>query len=122
MSLRLPDEAAFRATRRVDRRGKHGLSAHELDLLVQSQRYRCASCGDGLPDTGWHVDHDHALAATHHHPVTQGCRYCVRGIVCRACNLMLGEARDEPERLQKAIDYLKRWARELADRNDAWGQ
>lgn len=44
---------------------------------------------------GWIVDHDHKTGK-------------VRGIVCNACNSMLGQARDSAEILWKGIFYLTR--------------
>jgi hypothetical protein len=54
----------------------------------------------------WAVDHDHALAELHGHDPRTGCARCFRGILCKACNLMLGWARDRPEVLTRGAAYV----------------
>lgn len=53
----------------------------------------CEICGTA--DSTLHLDHDHATGV-------------VRGFLCRACNLGLGNFADSPERLMAAARYLKR--------------
>lgn len=58
----------------------------------------CEICG-GPPDTGrtkrLHLDHDHLTGK-------------FRGWICRACNHMLGNAKDSIDTLKKAIKFLTR--------------
>lgn len=63
-----------------------------LDGLMEAQGGTCAICPrtDDLC-----VDHDHATGV-------------VRGLLCRSCNSGLGQFRDDPVLLAKAIDYLTR--------------
>jgi hypothetical protein len=61
----------------------------------------CHTSNPGLPS--WSVDHDHK-----HCPGVLGCRMCVRGLVCAACNSMLAYARDNPETLREGAKYLER--------------
>jgi hypothetical protein len=76
---------------------KYGLTRKEWDLLFEAQGRACASCGSvtSRGKYGWHTDHDHKTGK-------------VRGILCRGCNHMLGHAGDDPERLIKAAEYLRR--------------
>lgn len=71
--------------------------ARFLEMEIE-QGFACAICESF--DTGWngnwHVDHDHATGT-------------VRGLLCRNCNLMLGNAKDNQSTLVKAILYLKKF-------------
>lgn len=78
------------------------LSAREkariYDELFRAQGGRCKICGDppspvrnGAPRL--HLDHDHRTGR-------------VRGLLCGSCNNGLGNFRDDPERLRRAIAWL----------------
>jgi Recombination endonuclease VII len=75
-----------------------------LELLAR-QDSRCAICH--VTDPGgrgqWMIDHDHRCC-----PGTGSCGQCVRGLLCNRCNLMLGYASDQPERLRAALEYLSK--------------
>ena len=85
---------------------RHGLSLGQIEAMRARQRGCCAVCGAelGLVPV---VDHDHALARLHGHPERRGCSRCVRALLCRDCNLMLGHAKDSPETLEAAAGYLR---------------
>ncbi len=53
------------------------------------------------------IDHDHGLAAIHPHPVAAYCVRCIRGLLCGHCNTLLGFARDNPEVLNRAAEYIR---------------
>lgn len=80
------------------RRSRHlkevyGLSVDEYDYILASQNGRCGACKEefvGKP----HVDHCHATGR-------------VRGILCGGCNIALGHAKDDVERLKSLIGYLE---------------
>jgi Recombination endonuclease VII len=78
------------------RKHKYGITTDQRDALFVAQGGVCAACGDAHPGSksGWHTDHDHLTGK-------------VRGILCQPCNHMLGNAKDDPERLRKAIAYLE---------------
>jgi hypothetical protein len=69
------------------------------EAMERAQESLCAICRQ--PETAVYkgvlcrlvVDHDHKTGV-------------VRGLLCRACNVALGNFRDDPIRLQRAIDYL----------------
>ncbi|WP_328853688.1 endonuclease VII domain-containing protein [Micromonospora globbae] len=71
----------------------------EFDELLAAQGGVCAVCG--VPDPE-HLDHDHRTG-------------WVRGILCFNCNGGPGRFRDSPERLARAITYLRgtTWQRVL---------
>lgn len=74
---------------------QYALTPDEFAGILADQNYVCAICKK--PNTtkqNWHVDHDHQTKQ-------------VRGILCVNCNLMLGNAKDDPIVLENAIIYLK---------------
>lgn len=82
------------------RRYLYGVTPEQYAALLAKQDNRCAICKTDTPNGqgGWHVDHDHTTGA-------------VRGLLCNSCNLMLGQAKDDPDRLRAALAYLSGRAR-----------
>lgn len=80
---------------RYDLKRSYGITPEDRADLMDSQRGCCAICGESLrmDKTGCHVDHDHDSGA-------------IRGLLCSWCNSLLGQAKDSPEILTKAITYL----------------
>ena len=76
----------------------YGITLEEWNAMFAAQNMRCAICDSQSPGTqtrgGYHTDHCHSSGK-------------VRGILCNACNLMLGAAKDKVEVLENAIEYLK---------------
>jgi hypothetical protein len=78
---------------------KYGLSTAAFQDMLNGQGGACASCG--LDDWGFHgpvVDHDHTTGD-------------IRGILCSGCNRAAGLLHDNPERVIKLAEYLKRHAK-----------
>jgi len=66
--------------------------------MVESQGNRCAICGTDRPGgrgVYWHIDHCHETGR-------------VRGLLCYGCNTLLGAAKDNPETLRSALEYINR--------------
>jgi Recombination endonuclease VII len=81
----------------------------EFEALWQAQNGMCASCHepmlrDGKEVNSVCVDHDRSCCPGH-----KSCGKCVRGLIHRNCNLVLGYAKDNVRVLQCAIEYLERW-------------
>lgn len=78
------------------RKSAYGISTVEWGAIFTAQGRVCGNCGANDPGwyRGWHTDHCHETGE-------------VRGILCHKCNHILGNARDSPEILQRAIEYLK---------------
>lgn len=74
------------------------LTPADFNRIWEAQLGLCGICLSPL-EAGLrtHIDHDERLGAI------EG----LRGILCRTCNLGLGQARDKPEILEAAIVYLK---------------
>lgn len=85
----------YGGTRYYHLKRRYGLDKDEVEALIARQMGVCAIC---LAAPAAHVDHDHTSSE-------------VRGMLCFNCNGGLGQFKDDPERLQRAIDYLKgaRW-------------
>lgn len=74
----------------------YGLTLDNFQELLDRQGGACGICRDSLkPGPGTHIDHDHALGTK-----------AVRGLLCRACNLGLGHAREDVQVLRNASKYL----------------
>lgn len=79
---------------------RRGITPAEYRAMLDAQGHRCAICRCEEPPKSsvrrrdaWHIDHDHETGK-------------VRGVLCPACNLMLGHARDNPSILEAAVRYL----------------
>ena len=78
---------------------QYGLSEEDYALLFTLQNGRCAICNDPQPvDQTFSVDHDHDTQV-------------VRSLLCRGCNVGIGQFREDPKRLEAAIQYLRRWGK-----------
>lgn len=76
-----------------------------LDLL-KSQGGVCAICASDGGARGLFVDHDHSCCPRNGSE-SSTCGRCIRALLCSSCNTGLGQFQDDPELLQKAINYLK---------------
>lgn len=87
-------DVAYAARRRHTRRlTRYGLTAVEFAAMEAAQQGRCLLCGD-YKGEALVVDHDHSTGET-------------RGLLCQSCNHGLGNFRDDPVRLARAINYLR---------------
>ena len=80
------------------------LSPEQFQERIEGQNNRCAVCGTEFVRTP-HVDHNHSCCSGQ-----KTCGKCVRGLLCHQCNCGLGNFHDDPDLMQKAIDYLRRYA------------
>jgi hypothetical protein len=73
----------------------HGITLDQFNDLFKSQGSACAICKGVSPKgKNWHVDHCHSNGN-------------IRGILCHPCNLMIGQAADNPETLLAGAKYLR---------------
>lgn len=81
---------------------KWGLSRDDFDRMLAGQGGVCAICRNASNGHGkFHVDHDHQTGA-------------IRGLLCGACNMGMGQFRDRADILRAAADYLTRYAEKSA--------
>ncbi len=100
---RNPDEKQ-RASRRSYLWSVYRLTPEAYDALLAAQGGGCAICGSTVADLSarsLHVDHDHRCC-----PGERSCGECVRGLLCRPCNLGIAHFKDDPGALTRAADYL----------------
>ena len=84
--------------RRAHLRRKYGLTFAEYDKMLTEQNNCCAVCGGTKPGGRWKsfaVDHDHVTGR-------------VRGLLCKSCNIALGEVKDDLTTLKNMINYLSK--------------
>lgn len=107
LRLRTPEQRAKQAAaQRVWRRThpernwamylrKWGLTPETYEVMAEAAGGLCAICRQPCP-TGQRlsVDHDHATGR-------------VRGLLCRTCNVGIGNLKDDPALLARAILYLE---------------
>lgn len=80
----------------------YDITMDDYKALLADQSGLCAICGQPESALGrggavkpLAVDHNHKSGA-------------VRGLLCHRCNSVLGNAQDDPERLEAAAQYLRR--------------
>jgi hypothetical protein len=91
---KLPQNKA--SQRRSDLKRRYGITPEQYGEMVVSQRGRCAIC---QIQADLQIDHDHSTGA-------------IRGLLCHKCNKVLGLMSDSSERLESALAYLERNAKE----------
>ena len=72
----------------------YGITVGEWEDLFNSQGRACAVCRDSDTKNSWYVDHNHHTGE-------------IRGILCNGCNVLIGMAKDHPQVLQDAKNYLE---------------
>lgn len=72
-----------------------GITVAEYNLMLKMQNGGCAICGKTPEENGRSlcVDHVHGTS-------------WIRGLLCGTCNTGIGLLQDDPEILQKAIEYI----------------
>lgn len=98
------------AHRGYDMKKRFGLTPEMFKKMFEEQGSVCAACGStdpGTPSGAWHVDHDHKCCDN---ISGKTCGKCVRAILCRWCNMALGNAKEDTNRLRKLADYVEKWA------------
>lgn len=89
--------------RRAQQFKRHGISEETFLRLLQTQDNRCANIGCRVSIDVYtaRIDHDHNCCSC-----AFSCGKCIRGLLCQNCNVMLGAAKDNLERLSGGIKYL----------------
>ena len=77
-----------------------GIGLDEFKKMLADQNYKCKICGKELKIIDGEKNKD--IAVVDHDHVTGK----IRGILCHGCNLVLGNAGDNPQLLLNAAEYL----------------
>jgi len=85
-------------TRAVALKRYFNMTLEELHKIEKEQNKSCMICKIHQDDLG------ETLCVDHNHENNN-----VRGILCRRCNLALGQFRDDDKLLENAIKYLKKY-------------
>lgn len=81
----------------------YGISQEEYDEIKAHQKGKCWICQRATGATkNLAVDHDHK-----HCSGKNGCRDCVRGLLCSTDNQLLGHLRDDVEAVRRILEYLE---------------
>ena len=77
-------------------RQKFGITLEDYNRMLQEQEGKCKICKTDRCNSGraFAVDHCHETKV-------------VRGLLCWNCNLLLGRAKDNPDLLRQAANYLE---------------
>jgi ribosomal protein S27AE len=88
------------------RKRKYGMTPVQFSEIYLDQMGKCKICGRRLldPDSGLHVDHCHKTDK-------------VRGLLCKRCNLGLGQFTDNPRYLYNAYQYIASEGKNSTDRD-----
>lgn len=84
-------------TRENSLKRMYGITQAQYDIMLEGQGDKCACCGTTEHQTRWNhfcVDHCHNTGK-------------VRGLLCKSCNIALGEVGDNTHILQSMIEYLQ---------------
>ena len=75
-----------------------GISLKEYNDLLALQNNVCELCGGSpvVKDKGFAVDHCHKTGK-------------IRALLCRGCNVGIGNLKDDPELLEKAAAYIRKY-------------
>ena len=80
-------------------RRNYGITLEQVNAMITAQNGACAICLEPFKSTrDTHVDHNHETGQ-------------VRQLLCTMCNHGVGNFKERPINLQRAIEYLQRWNR-----------
>jgi hypothetical protein len=80
---------------------KYGVTLEEYDVMFQKQNGKCSICGKEETTINFGTKQVQALAVDHCHKTGK-----IRELLCQDCNQGLGLFNDDPDRIQKAADYI----------------
>jgi hypothetical protein len=111
--LRLPNPWAYECDSQkcnedqkeiLRRAARHKISYETYSKIHEYQRGRCPICTKllGKFDKNTVIDHDHSCCSG-----STSCGSCVRGILHRQCNSVIGYLGDDPDTFERVAYYLR---------------
>jgi hypothetical protein len=103
--------------RQYDWHRRHGISQEEFEAVWLAQDGLCYLCGEPMergPERSKAlavIDHDHEFCPQNKH----SCDRCRRGLTHLGCNVVIGNAGDDPEKLRRIADALEAAKRRLRE-------
>lgn len=84
---------------------KYGITQDQYDQMLKDQNGTCAICGQPETIVDTKTNKIINLAVDHCHTTGK-----IRGLLCSTCNHMLGNAKENPQTLLAAIEYLDNYS------------
>lgn len=84
----------------------YSLPIDEFIAMYNPENYRCGNLGCGSTEE-LNLDHDHSCCGYVEHTTKLSCGKCVRGWLCRGCNIALGHLREDPRRIEGLLRYIE---------------
>lgn len=93
------------SVKNYDLKRLYGITLADYELMKSTHNSCCAICGLSEDTLGYSlcVDHNHASKE-------------VRGLLCKPCNLVVGNAREDKTVLLNAIEYLSHYEKNKSSR------
>lgn len=106
---RLRNQRNPRAKKNGRLKAEFGITIEQYNAMLERQGGVCAICGEPMKKIGEKGKRNHSMYVDHDHKTGK-----VRGLLCNQCNFGLGQFRDDPILLAKAIEYLNNWSSGVA--------
>lgn len=91
-----------RHSRKAQFKVKYGITLDDYEAMKLGQGGACAICQEEPEDHNLYVDHNHTTGT-------------VRALLCRRCNCGVGYFRDNPEVMEAAAAYVRRFTASAVD-------
>jgi hypothetical protein len=85
------------------RLSRYHITESQYNKQLELQNNQCAICHKSFEFTKPQIDHDHKCCSIG----GRSCGKCLRGLLCKSCNQILGILNDDLEKVHRLEDYLK---------------
>lgn len=95
-----------KSVRNYDLKRLYGITLADYDAMVTAHNSQCSICGLSESTLGY------SLCVDHNHTSKE-----VRGLLCKPCNLVVGNAKEDKTILLKAVGYLELYEKSKSSGN-----